>query len=1037
MAKTLAIKVKYSSEGEGKVIKNINELEGAIEDLSNELKTLDFGSEEYKRTAAELNKLKSEFKDVEKEFEGLDTEQKLSAIGGALELVSGSFLIAASAARTFGADAETVEEVERLEQQALEAVNIALGVRAVAEGLVQANMLKRVVTEKAANLQTKIATGLQTAYTAVVGASTGALKAFRIALISTGIGAIVVAIGALIANWDKLTAAIFKSNKEADRFKEINKEAQQSIAKTSVELDFYAGIVSDVTKSEGERLEALEELNKLGVITEDITLDQADALDILNERLELARDNILLKAQAEAAASLLTEAFKEQIEAQSTELEDNIGFWEKLGNSILSFGNPIVTTIRNQQTAIENQTEAVNEATDEVEKYEEIYVGILEKLNENESKLRKEREKADKNVKSRNKGKEERNKLDAEYDKLLEQLSKTIEKTARATKTLATETRGEVEIVERANKLVEDQNELLEERLGIIGTSIGETQEQLDLTKQLAIAIGGIKLPEDENVSAYQDAFARILKTIDSINEYASTDEASRDGVVSTLLFGDGESDFEINRLNRLRDTLDSISMEELDEDQRRILLDFFQKTVDIDNKWKEYDKTLKETLETQDKLRENLKQQLDLGQIDQQTYDEKLKNLNEIVSKAEELNGVNVDYGKLLKEIVAIQDSAIENEVTTKELNDAILDTISMRVFEGKRFNELTDYQKTLIEDINADLVDQTKIYQETQDVAIKLGDALTKIQANIAKQGEQITDSQFKQLQQFIISNEEQIDGIKEYFSTISAESTNLTEEQIENLKKLIDSIEFQQQIGKVQEFANKVIEEFTNISNGIQSVLADSISLQLQELDYYEELAMSSIGDETERAKQLQEELRQDIAKQRFDLEKKARLTELRFSLASSIANTAQAVLKALATVPPPAGQILAAIYGGIGAAQGVVIQDQINFVKGQQFVPARRGGLVMGASHEEGGVMMNGGLVLEGGEAIINKNAAAQFSDLLSQINVSTGGRALSVDDSALVQEIRKQNQRPIKTYVLYNDIQDTNKINSRLEQISRL
>ena len=76
-------------------------------------------------------------------------------------------------------------------------------------------------------------------------------------------------------------------------------------------------------------------------------------------------------------------------------------------------------------------------------------------------------------------------------------------------------------------------------------------------------------------------------------------------------------------------------------------------------------------------------------------------------------------------------------------------------------------------------------------------------------------------------------------------------------------------------------------------------------------------------------------------------------------------------------------------------------------------------------------------MEGGEAVINKNAVAQFSDLLSQINLSTGGRSLSVDDSALVQEIRKQNQRPIKTYVLYNDIQDTNKINSRLEQISRL
>ena len=1034
MAKTLAIKVKYSSEGEGKVIKNINELEGAIEDLNEELRGLDFGSEEYKKVAGELNKLKSEFRDVEKEFEGLDTEQKLSAIGGALELVSGSFLIASSAARTFGASAESIEEVERLEQQALEAVNIALGIRAVAEGLVQANLLKRVIAEKAANVQTKVASGLQAAYTAIVGTSTGALKAFRIALISTGIGAAVVAIGALIANWDKLTAAIFKSNKEADRFAEINEEAQKSIAKTNVELDFYAGIVNDVTKSEEERLEALEELNKLGVITEDITLDQADALDILNERLEITRENILLKAQAEAAASLLSEAFKTQIEAQNSTLEENIGFWERTWNTIISGGNPVVATIRNVETAVENQTEALGEATGEVEKYEDIYLGILEKLNENEAKLRKEREAADKNRKSRNKDKETRNTLDSDYNKLLEQLNKTLEKTAKATKTLATETRGEVEIVERANKLVEDQNTLLEERLGIIGTSIGETQEQLDLTKQLAIAIGTIKLPEDENVEAYKDSFAEILYTVGRISEYASTDVASRDGVVSDLL---GETDYELSRLNELRKTLNNISEESLDEDQRRILLDFFQKQVDINEKAIEYNDTLQETLDTQDKLRENLKQQLDTGQIDQITYDKKLENLNEIVSKAEELNAANIDYGVLLTDIVNLQDKQIENEQTSQELNQEILNTISQRLFGVEEFNNLTDVQKSLIEDINADLIDQTKIYQETQDVAVKLGDALIKIQANIAKQGEQISDAQFNQLKNFIKQNESQIDSVKEFFATVSAEQTNLTEEQIENIQRLIDGIEFNQKFAGIQEFADKVIQEFNNISSGIQGVLSDAISLQLEQLDYYEAQIMASIGDETERAKEIQEETRNEIAKTRFELEKKARLQELGFSLAGAIANTAQAILKALATVPPPAGQILAGIYGGIGAAQAAVIGDQISFVKSTQFQPLRRGGLIMGPSHEEGGIMARGGLVLEGGEAVINKNAAAQFSDLLSQINLSTGGRSLSVDDSALVQEIRKQNQRPIKTYVLYNDIQDTNKINSRLEQISRL
>ncbi len=45
-------------------------------------------------------------------------------------------------------------------------------------------------------------------YTTVVGTSTGAMKAFRIALAATGIGAIVIALVALIANFDKVKKAV-------------------------------------------------------------------------------------------------------------------------------------------------------------------------------------------------------------------------------------------------------------------------------------------------------------------------------------------------------------------------------------------------------------------------------------------------------------------------------------------------------------------------------------------------------------------------------------------------------------------------------------------------------------------------------------------------------------------------------------------------------------------------------------------------------------------------------------------------------------
>ena len=658
-------------------------------------------------------------------------------------------------------------------------------------------------------------------------------------------------------------------------------------------------------------------------------------------------------------------------------------------------------------------------------------------MNENEAKLRKEREKADKNRKDRNKDKEKRNDVDERYKKLLESLNKTLQKTAQVTKTLSTETRGEVEIVTRANELIEAQNELLEERLGIIGDSSGKTEEAIDLARQLGIATGTIKLPKDglESLDAYEDKFADILYTVGRISEYASTDVASRDGVVSDLL---GDTTEEESRLIRVKQKLDALGDDILDDTQRKILLDFFQKQIDINQKAIEFNTIYLQQKKDEIALEQGLlAEQLANGEITVEKYQQQLNKLQLQNQELEKLNTQETDYGVLLTDIVTLQNSQIENEMTTQELNKETLNLISQRVFGVSELNDLNDEQRKLVEEINTDLQDQTKIYQETQDVAEKLAESLTKITSNLSTQSQKLSKEQFNQLKNFIKQNETQIDSVKEFFATVSAEQSNLTEEQIENIQRLIDGIEFNQKFAGIQEFANKVIDEFNNISSGIQGVLSSAISLQLEQLDYYEAQIMASIGDETERAKEIQEETRNEIAKTRFDLEKKARLQELGFSLAGALASTAQAVLKALATVPPPGGQILAGIYGGIGAAQALVIKDQINFVKSTQFQPLRRGGLIMGASHEEGGIMANGGLILEGGEAVINKNAVAQFSDLLSQINLSTGGRSLSVDDSALVQEIRKQNQRPIKTYVLYNDIQDTNKINSRLEQISRL
>ena len=62
--------------------------------------------------------------------------------------------------------------------------------------------------EKASVMWTNAMTAAQTAYNFVVGVGSKAMKVFKIALAATGIGAIVVGIGLLITNFDKVTAAV-------------------------------------------------------------------------------------------------------------------------------------------------------------------------------------------------------------------------------------------------------------------------------------------------------------------------------------------------------------------------------------------------------------------------------------------------------------------------------------------------------------------------------------------------------------------------------------------------------------------------------------------------------------------------------------------------------------------------------------------------------------------------------------------------------------------------------------------------------------
>ncbi len=129
----------------------------------------------------------------------------------------------------------------------------------------------------------------QSIYTTVVGTSTGAMKAFRIALAATGIGAIVIALVALIANFDKVKEAVLN--------------VVPGLAKVG---DFISNIVENITDFIGITSEAERALADLTA--------QADKSLAMNKKFVQEQGDILneyTKAKIDAKNRYL-EAIKEE-----------------------------------------------------------------------------------------------------------------------------------------------------------------------------------------------------------------------------------------------------------------------------------------------------------------------------------------------------------------------------------------------------------------------------------------------------------------------------------------------------------------------------------------------------------------------------------------------------------------------------------------------------------------------------------------------------------------------------------------------------
>lgn len=208
MAEEVAIDLTIKT---GDAEKNTQSLKSKLKQLKEELAGLEEGSEAFNKVAAEAGKVQDKIGDLNKRVNNLASDtRKLDTFVGVAQGIAGGFATAQGAAALFGAENEDLNKTLLKVQGSVALLN---GVQQIANTL-----------NKDSAVMTNLNTAAQAVYATVVGTSTGALKLFRIALASTGIGLIVIAIGELIANWDKLTKAIgFGTEEVKDNTAEIEK----------------------------------------------------------------------------------------------------------------------------------------------------------------------------------------------------------------------------------------------------------------------------------------------------------------------------------------------------------------------------------------------------------------------------------------------------------------------------------------------------------------------------------------------------------------------------------------------------------------------------------------------------------------------------------------------------------------------------------------------------------------------------------------------------------------------------------------------
>ena len=347
---------------------SLEQLNAELSALQTQIAKVPVGSAEFKKLSAEIRRVDGAVESANRKLKSLD----VGAVAGDIAKLGGAVASASALFKQFGSEGS---DSQKAIQSALETTNTILGAGAIAEGVASAARLAGVAATKAATIA-------QSAYTAVVGTSTGALKAFKIALASTGIGIAVIALGKLAEATNIFGS---KTEENAEKAEKALKNYQRTLNVVFGSLDDqYRKEVKNATLA-GQTDEQLNEL-KIKLLKERLALIQVEGAKLklgeTEKRAELVKLEVGYSAELDA---LEIERYRKSEERRKKAIEDEKEAAQKRRDILKSEIDAIVQILSESDrdirlATLEGEQKTVLQGLENITKKTKTFAEVLAQL---------------------------------------------------------------------------------------------------------------------------------------------------------------------------------------------------------------------------------------------------------------------------------------------------------------------------------------------------------------------------------------------------------------------------------------------------------------------------------------------------------------------------------------------------------------------------------------------------------------------------------------------------------------------------------